>query len=106
MLKHTVPLVRVSSITPRLTYSGLSTMTVHMNAVPNKNDLLSALRNTGIIVPPRIERRTTSDTEIYSICHLLSALALADKLTFPFSVRQQDKPDALSVRATLRLDWK
>lgn len=70
-------------------------MTFCINAVSNKNDLLLALRNTDITVPPRIEGRTTSDTEIYSICHLLSALAFADKLTFPFSVCQQDRPDAL-----------
>jgi len=70
-------------------------MSLHIINAHNRNELLQALRGTDIRVPARTKGRTTHHVEKYTICHLLSALAMANEITFPLSVCQQDRPDVL-----------
>lgn len=72
-----------------------STMTLEIVTALTRDDLFSALRRKDILVPASRKCRTTAHTETYIFCHLLSTLAIADTLTFPLSVHQQDKPDAV-----------
>jgi hypothetical protein len=70
-------------------------MTLEIANALNRDDLFSVSRREDISVPATRKVRTTTHAETYTIYHLLSTLAAADKLTFPLSVYQQDKPDAL-----------
>lgn len=57
--------------------------------------LLSALQQTDIRPSPRPKKRPTKQTEIWTICRLLSTLAEADELEYPLSVAHKDRPDIL-----------
>lgn len=58
-------------------------------------DLRSQLQSTDISVSPRTNGRTTGQTETFTACHLLAALAGANQLKFPVSLTHRDRPDFL-----------
>jgi hypothetical protein len=58
-------------------------------------DLCIQLRATDIRVSPRTNGRTTEQTETFTACHLLAALAGANQLKFPASLTHRDRPDFL-----------
>ncbi len=70
-------------------------MTFELPVVHNYEALLLALRRTDLKVLPRTKGRTTEQTEIWTICRLLSPLAEADRLAFPLTVTHRDRPDFL-----------
>lgn len=59
----------------------------------SRNALLSTLSGIDVSVPPRGANRTTAHTERWSICRLLSTLALESKLDYPCVGRKSERPD-------------
>ncbi len=59
----------------------------------SKSELISFLSRIDISVPPRTEGRTTKHCERWSICRLLATRADYHLLSYPLSLKHQDRPD-------------
>jgi hypothetical protein len=70
-------------------------MAVNIPTTACSDELFALLRQIDISVPGRTQKRTTHHAETYTICHLLSTLGAAGRLTFPASLEHRDKPDFL-----------
>jgi hypothetical protein len=70
-------------------------MTVQIPRTTTPEELLAALKRIDLGVPARTNGRTTQHTETWTICRLLSTLAITSRLAFPVSVIHRDRPDFL-----------
>jgi hypothetical protein len=70
-------------------------MSVQIPSATTPEELFATLKRVELTVPARTDGRTTGHTETWTICHLLSTLAKAQRLAFPVSVTHRDRPDFL-----------
>jgi hypothetical protein len=70
-------------------------MLIMIDQANNAHELAASLRQIDTTVPRRVDgrNRPIRTTEVWSICHLLAALAKTKLLAYPFSLWHRERPD-------------
>lgn len=70
-------------------------MPIMVDQANSAHELAASLKQIDTTVPRRIDgrNRPTRTTEVWTVCHLLIALAESKLLTYPVSVRHRERPD-------------
>jgi hypothetical protein len=75
-------------------------MQMNFSSIQDETSLLQFLAKTDISVPTRTQGRKTEHTEKWTMCRLLSTLAVRRTLQYPLNLTHRDRPDFLLTSGT------